>query len=91
MGNECSDFFQFYLNSLKNKLLNFFSEDNYIIIQSSINLKLFIIMIYKFSFYNKIMVDSITLLIDIFSQLKINFYLLIKQILIYYNKIIFFE
>ena len=93
MDNECSDFFQFYSNSsLKNKLLNFFSEDNYIIVQSSINLQLFIIMlIYKLSFYNKIMADSITLLIDIFSRLKINFYLLIKQILIYYNKIKFFE
>ena len=93
MDNECSDFFQFYSNSsLKNKLFNFFSEDNYIIIQSSINLQLFIIMlIYKFSFYNKIMTDSIALLIDIFSKLKINLYLLIKQIMIYYNKIKFFE
>ena len=93
MDNECSDFFQFYSNSsLKNKLFNFFSEDNYIIIQSSINLQLFIIMlIYKFSFYNQIMADSITSLIDIFSKLKINLYLLIKQILIYYNKIKYFE
>ena len=93
MHSECADFFQFYSNSsLNNKLSNFFLEDNYIIIQSSLNLELFIIMlIYHFSFYNKILADSIILLIDIFSKLKLNFNLLVKQILIYYNNIQFFE
>ena len=93
MNNECLAFFKFYLNStLNNKLSLFFSEDNNIIIQSSINLQLFIIMlIFHLSFYSSILSESIILLIDIFTKLKHNFYLLIKQILTYYNNINFFE
>ena len=93
MNNECLEFFKFYLDStLNNKLSYFFSEDNYIIIQSSINLQLFIIMlIYHLSFYSIILSNSIILLIDIFSKLKHNFYLLIKQILTYYNNVNYFE
>ena len=93
MNNECLEFFYFYFNSsLNNKLFHFFSEENYIIIQSSINLQLFIIMfIYHLFFNSQILNESICLLIDIFNKFKINFYLLIKQVSIYYNNIKFFD
>ena len=93
MNNECLEFFYFYFNSsLNNKLSHFFSEENYIIIQSSINLQLFIIMfIYHLFLNSQILNGSIALLIDIFNKFKINFYLLIKQVSIYYNNIKFFD
>ena len=82
MNDECLEFFDFYFNSsLNNKLSNLFSEEYYnIIIQSAINLQLFIIMfIYHISFDLEILNESISLLIDIFNEVKYNFYLLIKQ------------
>ena len=93
MNNECLKFFYFYFNSnLNNKLSHFFSEENYINIQSSINLQLFIIMSIYHSFFNsQILNGSISLLIDIFNKFKINFYLLIKLVSIYYNNIKFFD
>ena len=93
MNNECLEFFKFYLSSsLNNKLTLFFSEDNFIIIQSSINLELFIIMfLYHISFDSQILNLSINLLIEIFNKLKINYCLIIRQILNYYNNINYYE
>lgn len=93
ISDECLEFFEFYLNSsINNKIAKFFTDDNFIIIQSSINLQLYTIMLtYHLSFFSRILAESIIFLMDIFSKLKNNFYLLIKQILIYYNNINFFE
>ena len=93
MINECQEFFNFYLNSsLNNKLSFFFSNENFIIIQSSMNLLLFIIMIiYYLSLNSEILNEYISLLANIFNKFKNNFHLLVRQIEIYYNNAEFFE
>ena len=93
MSGECQEFFKFYLNSsLSNKLSLLFSEDNLIVIQSSLNLELFIIMfLYHISFNTQILGQSINILNIIFNKLKENLCLIIRQILIYYNNIKFNE
>lgn len=93
LNNKSSEFFEFYLNSsLYNKFSGFFSEENFIIIQSSINLFLFIIMFIYYLFNNlEISNQYISILNNIFNKLKVNLYLIVRQIELYYNNSSFFE
>jgi hypothetical protein len=87
LNNKSLEFFKFYLNSsLYNKFSGFFSEENFIIIQSSINLLLFIIMLIYYLFSNSEKSNQyISILNTIFDKLKINLYLIVRQIELYYN------
>ena len=87
LNNKSLEFFEFYLNSsLYNKFSGFFSEENFIIIQSSINLLLFIIMLIYYLFNNSEKSNQyISILNTIFNKLKINLYLIVRQIELYYN------
>jgi Dullard-like phosphatase family protein len=87
LNNKSLEFFKFYLNSsLYNKFSGFFSEENFIIIQSSINLLLFIIMLIYYLFNNSEKSNQyISILITIFNKFTINIYLIIRQIELYYN------
>ena len=87
--NECSEFFIFYFNSsLKNKFVYFFTEQNHIIIHSAFNLILFMIIItYHLSLNPSMLSKSILLLKKIFELLKINLYLFIRKIELYYGDI----
>ena len=93
MNNKSLEFFEFYINSsLYNKFSSFFSEENFIIIQSSINLLLFIIMlIYYLSNNSEILNNYISILNAIFNKLKINLYLIVRKIELYYNNSKFFD
>jgi len=86
--NECFEFFSFYFHSsLKYKFPLFFQEQNRIIIQSSINLKIFIIMItYHLSMNPSMITKLLNDLKYIFSQLKQNLYLFIKKLYIFYGE-----
>ena len=86
--NECYEFFSFYFHSsLKYKFPLFFQEQNRIIIQSAINLKLFIIMItYHLSMNPSMIIKLLNDLKYIFSQLKQNLYLFIKKLYIFYGE-----
>ena len=85
--NESVDFFIFYFHSsLKNKLTLFFMEQNRIIIKSAFNLNLFIIMItYYLSLDQSILIKNIILLKQIYNLLKMNLYLIIRKIELYYG------
>ena len=86
--NECYEFFSFYFHSsLKYKFPSFFHEPNRIIIQSAINLKLFIIMItYHLSINSVMILKLIDDLKLIYSLLKQNLYLFIKKLNIFYGE-----
>ena len=86
--NECYEFFSFYFHSsLKYKFPLFFHEPNRIIIESAINLKLFVIMITYHLSINPVMilkvVDDLKL---VYSLLKQNLYLFIKKLNIFYGE-----
>ena len=85
--NECVEFFLFYFNSsLKNKFVLFFSEQNHIIIHSATNLMIFMILItYHLSLNPNMLNKAILILNNIFGALKINLYLFIKKIELYYG------
>ena len=85
--NECSEFFLFYFNSsLKNKFVYFFSEQNHIIIHSAFNLILYMIIVaYHLSLNPSMLIKSILILQKIFELLKINLYLFIRKIELYYG------
>ena len=88
-SNECYEFFVFYFNnsSIKYKFPLFFREENRLIIQSAINLKLFIIMItYHLSLNPNLLLKLIDELKFIFSLLKQNLYLFIKKLMIFYGE-----
>ena len=87
-SNECYEFFSFYFHSsLKYKFPLFFHEPNKIIIQSAINLKLFIIMItYHLSLNPTMILKLLEDLKLIYSLLKQNLYLLIKKLNIFYGE-----
>ena len=87
-SNECYEIFSFYFNSsLKYKFPLFFHEPNRIIIQSAINLKLFIIMItYHLSINPPMIIKLLDDLKLIYSLLKQNLYLLIKKLNIFYGE-----
>ena len=87
-SNECYEFFVFYSNSsLKYKIPSFFREENRVIIQSAINLKLFIIMItYHLSLNPNLLFKFLEDLKFVFSLLKQNLYLFIKKLIIFYGE-----
>ena len=88
-SNECYEFFVFYFNSssLKYKFPLFFKEENRLIIQSAINLKLFIIMItYHLSLNPNLLLKLLDDLKFVFSLLKQNLYLFIKKLIIFYGE-----
>ena len=87
-SNECYEFFSFYFHSsLKYKFPLFFHDPNKIIIQSAINLKLFIIMItYHLSLNPPMIIKLLDDLKLIYSLLKQNLYLFIKKLNIFYGE-----
>ena len=87
-SNECYEFFTFYFHSsLKYKFPFFFHEQNRIIIQSAINLKLFIILItYHLSINPFMIIKVMDDLKPIYSLLKQNLYLIIKKLNIFYGE-----
>ena len=87
-SNECYEFFSFYFHSsIKYKFPLYFQESNRIIIQSAINLKLFIIMItYHLSTEPQMIIKEIDNLKPIYSLLRQNLYLFIKKLNIFYGE-----
>ena len=85
--NECIDFFDFYFNSsLKDKFAYFFGEQNFVIIQTAFNLMLLmLIIIFHLSINTYMLVKSISIIRNIFDKLKINLYLFVKRIQLYYG------
>ena len=86
--NETMEFIYFYCNSsLQNKFPLFFNIQNRIIIKSAFNLHLFmIILLHYLSLNSSILVQALILLRKIFNLLKINVYLIIRKIEIYYGE-----
>ena len=86
-SNECVEFFVFYFHSsLNNKFALLFHEQNRILIQSAINLKLLtIVMIYHLSMNLNMLLEISIFLKNIFTLLKNNLYLLIRKIQIFYG------
>ena len=86
--NESVQFFSFYFNSsLQNKFPLFFNIEKRIIIKSAFNLYLFMfLMIYHLSLNPSILIKVIILLRKIFEVLKINFYLIVRKIEIYFGE-----
>ena len=87
-SNECYEFFVFYFHSsLKYKFPFFFHDENKVIIQSAINLKLFIIMItYHLSLNPNLILKLLDILKLIYSILRQNLYLFIKKLMIFYGE-----
>ena len=87
-SNECIEFFVFYFHSsLTYKFPLLFQESKRILIQSAINLKLFtIVMTYHLSMNIRMLSDVLLYLKNIYSLLKLNLYLLIKKLQIYYGE-----
>ena len=86
--NETMEFIYFYCNSsLQNKFPLFFNTENRIIIKSAYNLHLYmIILLHYLSLNSSILIQALTLLRKIFNLLKINLYLIIRKIEIYYGE-----
>ena len=80
---ECKEFLVFYFeSSLKGKFTQFFDSANKIIVESSINLYLFcIILCYHLSDINFVKSNVLIFLKEIFNLIKINFLLYVKQLL----------
>jgi len=87
-SNECIEFFVFYFHSsLTYKFPLLFHEMNKILIQSAINLKLFtIVMTYHLSMNIHMLSDILIYLKNIYSLLKLNLYLFIKKLQIFYGE-----
>ena len=85
--NECFEFFDFYFNSsLKDKFPYFFGDQNYIIIHTAFNLILFmLIIVFHLSKNPTILFKTILKVRNIFDKLKLNLYLFIKRIQLYYG------
>ena len=86
-SNECVEYFVFYFHSsLSHKFPLLFHENNRILIQSAINLKLLTIaMTYHLSMNLYMMKEILVNLKYIFTLLKNNIYLLIRKVQIYYG------
>ena len=86
--HETMEFIYFYCNSsLQNKFPLFFIELNRIIIKSAFNLHLFmIILLHYLSQNSSILIQALIFLRKIFNLLKINLYLIIRKIEIYYGE-----
>ena len=85
--NESVEFFVFYFHSsLKNKLPLFFNELNRIVIKSAFNLNLFVIILtYHLSLNPSMLGTVIILLKKIYELLKMNLFLFIRKIQLYYG------
>lgn len=85
--NESVEFFVFYFHSsLKNKLPLFFNELNRIVIKSAFNLNLFVIILtYHLSLNPSMMGTVIILLKKIYELLRMNLFLFIRKIQLYYG------
>ena len=86
-SNECAEFFVFYFHSsLKKKFPSFFNIKNKIVIESANNLTLLAIIItYHLSVNQSILKDVINMIYNIFSLLKMNLYLSVKKMEIFYG------
>ena len=86
--NESVEFFVYYFHSsLKGKFSSFFSDKNRITIKSAFNLNLFAIIItYHLSLNPTILIKVIILLKKIYELLKMNLFLFIKKIELYYGE-----
>ena len=86
-SNECAEFFVFYFHSsLQKRFSSFFNAKNKIIIDSANNLTLLAIIItYHLSITQDILKDVINMIINIFTLLKMNLYLTVKKIQIFYG------
>ena len=86
--NETVEFFSFYFHStLRNKFPLFFISQNRIIVQSAFNLNLFLILItYHLSLNTSMLIKVIILLRNIFELLKINLYLFVRKMEIFYGE-----
>ena len=87
-SNECIEFFVFYFHSsLTYKFPLLFFENKRILIQSAINLKLFtIVMTYHLSMNIHMLSDVLLYLKNIYALLKLNLYLFIKKLQIFYGE-----
>ena len=87
-SNECIEFFVFYFHSsLKQIFPYFFNGMNKIIIKSAINLKLFAIVItYHLSMNPELLSKLVDELKNIFALSKLNLYLFIKKIQLFYGE-----
>jgi hypothetical protein len=87
-SNECIEFFVFYFHSsLTYKFPLLFHETYRILIQSAINLKLFtIVMTYHLSMNIHMLSNILFYLKNIYSLLKLNLYLFIKKLQIFYGE-----
>ena len=85
--NESVEFFVFYFHSsLKNKIPLFFNEFNRIVIKSAFNLNLFVIILtYHLSLNPSMLGTVIILLKKIYELLKMNLFLFIRKIQLYYG------
>lgn len=85
--NESVEFFVFYFHSsLKNKLPLFFNELNRIVIKSAFNLNLFVIILtYHLSLNSSMLGTVIILLKKIYELLRMNLFLFIRKIQLYYG------
>jgi hypothetical protein len=86
--NETVEFFSFYFHStLRNKFPLFFISQNRIIVQSAFNLNLFLILItYHLSLNTSMLIKIIILLRNIFELLKINLYLFVRKMEMFYGE-----
>ena len=87
-SKECSEFISFYFqSSLKNNFTYFFNGMNKVIIKSAINLILFTVIISYHSSLNLSFLNKLNRkLKKIFSLLKLNLYLFIKKIQLFYGE-----
>ena len=87
-SNECIEFFVFYFHSsLKQIFPYFFNGMNKVIIKSAINLKLFAIVItYHLSMNPELLSKLVDELKNIFALSKMNLYLFIKKIQLFYGE-----
>lgn len=85
--NETVEFLVYYFHSsLKGKFSSFFSDKNRITIKSAFNLNLFAIIItYHLSLNPSMLIKVIILLKKIYEFLKMNLFLFIKKIELYYG------
>ena len=85
--NETSEYFTFYFNStLMNKFPLFFNPQNKIIIKSAFNLNLFTILLtYHLSANASMLLKVLIILKNIYELIKVNFYIFIRKIEIYYG------
>ena len=85
--DDCIEFFSFYFNSsLNNKFAYFFAQQNHIIIHTAMNLILYmIIVIYHLSLNPSMFIKVLPIIKSIFAKLRVNLYLFVKKIQLYYG------